>query len=260
MIKVNGVEMETTWFPNGEMKVSDFEVKPMNGVTMSWENSNDLIMLMFIKKHIDDFRGNAVLTLTHMPYSRMDRRIEGSVFTLKYICDFINYLQFTSIELYGAHSDVAPALLDRCNNVEIVERVLEDARILSGQFFFPDAGAQKRFSFLGNMNTDVVGFKKRNVLTGHIDKYDILGEVVPGGTVVIIDDLCSKGGTFELASKCLKEAGAGDIYLVVGHCEYSIFSGGILSQGSSIKKVFTSNSMLDVRYSGSKLEIFNYFN
>ena len=70
---------------------------------------------------------------------------------------------------------------------------------------------------------------------------------------MIIDDLCSKGGTFYHTANKLKEAGAAEIYLTVTHMESNVKYGKILidDQGhnsdSPISHIFCTNSMLDER-------------
>ena len=69
---------------------------------------------------------------------------------------------------------------------------------------------------------------------------------------IIVDDLCSKGGTFILTASKLREMGATEIYLVVTHCEDTIFSGDILKT-DLIKKVYTTNSILSKEH--EKIEL-----
>ena len=75
---------------------------------------------------------------------------------------------------------------------------------------------------------------------------DLMGEVdmIAGRNVLIIDDICSKGGTFYHSAKRLKEAGAANIYLYVTHCESTIYEGELLKEDSLIKHIFTTNSLL----------------
>ena len=58
----------------------------------------------------------------------------------------------------------------------------------------------------------------------------------------IIDDICSRGGTFYHSAKKLKEHGANDIYLYVSHCENTILEGDLL-KGDLIKRVYTTDSI-----------------
>ena len=65
--------------------------------------------------------------------------------------------------------------------------------------------------------------------------------------VVIVDDICSKGGTFLLASQLIKENIGHENYtinLIVAHCETAIFEGELLKDGSPFNgKVYCTNSM-----------------
>ncbi|MNH33582.1 ribose-phosphate pyrophosphokinase [compost metagenome] len=91
----------------------------------------------------------------------------------------------------------------------------------------------------------LVGFKARDFQTGEIKSLDVVGQVDSSGfKAIIVDDLCSYGGTFMLSAERLKELGATHIYLLVGHCEKSIYKGKI--PGSElIDKVYTTDSLLD---------------
>ena len=60
--------------------------------------------------------------------------------------------------------------------------------------------------------------------------------------VLIVDDICSRGGTFYHSAKALKNLGAGEIYLYVSHCENSILEGDLLTS-NLVEKVFTTNSI-----------------
>ena len=111
--------------------------------------------------------------------------------------------------------------------------------------FYPDEGAMKRYS--GEMGMPFVfGVMKRNWETGTIEGLDLMGSVedIKGKNILIIDDICSKGGTFYHSAKRLKEASAANIYLYVTHCESTIYEGELLKEDSLIKHIFTTNSLL----------------
>ena len=121
-------------------------------------------------------------------------------------------------------------------------------RNFSGEDLFlvyPDAGAEKRYSKQINYNKILTASKERDFKTGRIKSLNISGntEVNKGFTAVIVDDLCSKGGTFILTAEKLREIGAKDIYLVVTHLEDTIFDGEILKT-DLIKKIYTTDSIL----------------
>ena len=103
------------------------------------------------------------------------------------------------------------------------------------------------------------GIKKRDWRTGVIQGLDVSGQTdkIKDSAVLIIDDICSKGGTFYHSAKKLKELGAKNIYLYVSHCENSVLYGDMIKSGL-IEKVYTTNSIFTERH--EKIEVMNYEN
>lgn len=256
MILVSGKEVKVERFPNGEARIDKASIEEgikIVPVTLIYESDLDLINLMLIRRVL---RKPAFLSIWYMPYSRMDRSSASYLFSLKYICEFINWLDFESVIIYDSHSDVTPALLNNSINVSTVPYLLKQTDFNKDKdyVFFPDAGAQKRYSSLIKAKNELTGYKRRNFQTGKIEKYEIHGKVKRGSRVFIIDDLCSKGKTFISAATELVREGAGNIYLVVPHCEKTIFSGELLTCGL-IDKVYTTNSTLIDKNSCSQISV-----
>ncbi|WP_020620301.1 ribose-phosphate pyrophosphokinase [Paenibacillus daejeonensis] len=254
MLKLNGQELTFHTFPNGETLVDGEQILAAAGekqvVEFKYATDGDLIQLMFLKRYLDERRLAATLIIYYMPYSRMDRVEGASAFTLKYTTEFINALGFERVQVIEPHSDVTTALLDRAEASYPSLELLEDVIARTGfdrehdVLFFPDAGAQKRYSRLHGYR-ELVGFKVRDFQTGTIQRLDVIGEAPETGfKAIIVDDLCSYGGTFLLSAEKLKELGAAEIYLLVAHCETSIHKGKLLDSGL-IDKVFTTNTILD---------------
>ncbi|MFC4778178.1 ribose-phosphate pyrophosphokinase [Paenibacillus sp. GCM10023252] len=253
MIRLNGTELAFNVFPNGETLVNGEQIRQLlqehNELHFKYESDSDLIKLMLVKSYLDDQLATASLIIYYMPYSRMDR-VEGtSVFTLKYVANFINSLQFNKVTIIEPHSDVTLALVNRSEarypSIELLNEVIRETGFNPEEdyLFFPDAGAQKRYSKVSGYQ-HLVGFKVRDFQTGRIASLDVVGSVARQGfKVIIVDDLCSYGGTFMLSAERLKELGAAEIYLLVGHCEESIYEGKILTS-ELINRVFTTNSIL----------------
>ena len=259
MIRINENILNVGMFPNRERYLNKKEIKHLVNlnkslikITFNYENDSDFIHLMFIKAGLDRFypKMQKILYISYMPYSRMDRENNIYLFTLKYVSTFINNLNFDEIIVEEPHSDVCLALLNNCRAIYFTKDYLDKViKILNfdkktDYLFFPDAGAQKRYSDLTGFNT-LVGYKERDIETGNIIKYDIMGDTkhYKNKKIIILDDLCSKGGTFMLAAKELKKKGVGDIYLFVGHTEENIFNGSLLTS-DLIKRVITSDSMV----------------
>lgn len=261
MIKLNGAILDFKTFPNGETRVDGGQIlhalrdSGWNHIGFKYENDSDLIKLMFLKRFLDNTEARntkIILDIAYMPYSRMDR-VEGeSVFTLKYVSEFINSLKFDEVDIFEPHSDVTCALVDKSiahyPTIELLRQVVHKVGFNKDvdYLFFPDAGAQKRYSKVEGYK-QIVGYKDRDFATGRIKSLDVVGLKgdLSESKVVIIDDLCSYGGTFDLSATKLKELGAQEIYLIVAHCEKVVRQGKLLHPDHPITKIFTTNSIID---------------
>lgn len=253
MILIDGKKVEFGKFPNGEthLNFNKLSLHSRSAVVLKYESDQDLFNLTLLKNWIDDELPSfeVHLIITYMPYSRMDRRNQFYCFTLRYVCEAINRLGFSRVEVYDAHSDVTAALLDRYQERSYIPKLLQvfcyDNQGLDNLcVFYPDAGAEKRYSPLLAYPT-LVGSKKRSFENGKIEGYEVHGSVKPGSDFVIIDDLCSRGGTFIACAEALYALGAKSVYLIVSHCEPTIFTGDIPTRRGLIMKVYTTDSILN---------------
>lgn len=256
MILINKQPIITEQFPNRETKVKDFDslIQKENLVQFTYQEDGDLIRLMFVKQRLDEENAQAVLLISYMPYSRMDRKIEGDLFTLKYICEFINNLKFSKVFVVEPHSRKTIDLLEKSVAIypalDWLPQVMHELHFTENdRIVFPDKGAAARYQDSGYPNVCIFE-KTRNAVTGRIENMVLKEGTLPeGAKCIIVDDLCSAGGTFLWASSILKEMGASDITLMVTHCETSVFSGKLLDDDSPLNRMFTSTSMMDIQHS-----------
>lgn len=248
MILLDDYKVKFGNFPNGERNLNFNTIcfHSESTVILKYESDQDLMDLFILKSYMDTTIGQNRyrLVITYMPYSRMDRANQFYTFNLKYISNFINMLNFYEVLVIDPHSDVTPALLNNCYVTSytdwLFKRFMEVVKPKDFVVMYPDSGAEKRYSKSFCFPT-VVGMKQRDFSNGEIIKYAVIGADVKGKDVVIIDDLCSRGGTFVGASQALKERGANDVYLIVTHCEDNVFTGELFTH---ITKMFTTNSLL----------------
>lgn len=247
MIKLNRQKVEIGHFPDGSLLMKcDPDKRYVNMITWQYESDAELFALYSLKRHLDCIvpGWNDCLYIPYIPNARQDRvRENEDVFTLKYFAEIINSLKFKNVFVLDPHSSVSEALID---NIKVVSPTpwIEKALNIIGTdnllMFYPDEGAMKRYSGLIS-NPYAFGIKKRDWKTGKIQGLDVIGDV-KGCNILIVDDICSKGGTFYHAAEKLKELGAEKIYLYVTHCENTIFDGKVLTSGL-IEKVYTTNSI-----------------
>ncbi|MCH5187651.1 MAG: ribose-phosphate pyrophosphokinase [Oscillospiraceae bacterium] len=253
MISINGIKAELGSFPDGTMLIK--QAPPAEEeVKISWyyENDRELVALIYLANHMKAHgHGNIHLYMPYIPNARQDR-VKGAedVFTLKYFANVINGLGFKTVTVLDPHSSVSEALIDNIviqKPQGLIESVIDRITKLEGEqpsMFYPDEGAGKRYSGMIPLPY-AFGIKKRDWKTGQIQGLEVSGDTgnIAGKNILIVDDICSKGGTFYFSAKRLKELGAGNIYLYITHCENSIMEGEVLTSGL-IKRVFTTNSIL----------------
>ena len=253
MIKVGNVEIKQGQFPDGTLLMKfdpngdEFDTRGNILVEWYYENDAELFSLICVKRHLDRVYSysDVVLEMPYIPHARMDRvKSDEDVFTLKYFCEVINSLNFKVVHVRDAHSNVSLALLDNVEEMPITNYVLD--AIFEAQadvLFFPDEGAMKRYS--GGFDIPYAfGMKKRDWKTGQIQGLDIINaEVVKDKNVLIVDDICSRGGTFYHSAKALKAAGAKSVSLYVTHCEKTIILGEMASTDGLVDHVYTTKSI-----------------
>ena len=268
MIKIDDEIIELGEFPDKTMLIKyEPTVHQKLGyaqIIWNYEDDREFVALMYLIKHL---QANDVkdihLYMPYIPNARMDRvKNPGDVFTLKYFAELLNSLNLSHVAVLDPHSSVSEALINNLHVVspmEYIERVianlpvtcrvyenpmtLETKQVFSLMMFYPDEGAMKRYANMVQLPY-AFGIKKRNWETGKIEGLDVAGAVdqISGKDILIVDDICSRGGTFLNSAKKLKELGAKDIYLYVTHCENTILEGELL-EGDLIKKVYTTDSI-----------------
>lgn len=264
MIKINNINPEKIYFPDGTMKLdipADMytSIKTFQTTKIIWkfENESELLDLIYLTGQIRAINSkiNIVLYMPYLPNARMDRTHKNTeVFTLKYFCETINMLQFDKVYVLDVHSSVGVALLDRAENISPINYI--KSAISESSFdgdiciFFPDEGSCKRYTpiiseIFGDKLSQIsiaFGIKEREWETGKIKNLSIVGADVKDKDVFIIDDICAYGGTVYHSAIKLKELGCNKINVFFTHCENSIAKGKLFECGM-INQIFTTDSI-----------------
>jgi ribose-phosphate pyrophosphokinase len=264
MISIDGEIIHAGSFPDGTILIKHdptFYLDCGAQIVWKYENDREFLCLMYLVKHL---RAHGVehidLYMPYIPNARQDRtKTRDDVFTLKYFAELLNSLNLDSVTVLDPHSSVSEALI---NNLDIVtpEQYLLKVFVKLSSYgikditmFYPDEGSMKRYSGMFELPY-AFGIKNRDWKTGKIEGLDVAGAVdqITGKDILIVDDICSRGGTFYHSAKKLKELGAKDVYLYVSHCENTVLEGELL-KGDLIKKVFTTDSIFTKEH--EKVEI-----
>lgn len=254
MLTYNGNVVKVDHFPDGTLLMK-CGVDPGDAHFISWffESNEELVALIYLASHIrqhSDPCCTITLFMDYIPNARQDRvKKPEDVFTLKYFAEILNALKFDCVYVSDPHSSVSEALINNIAVLRADDRIRKLYERISKEstnpvmMFYPDEGAMKRYSEAVKAPY-AFGIKKRDWETGQIVGLDVSGEMerIKGSTVLIADDICSRGGTFTHSARKLKELGAEKVYLYVTHCEKTILDGTVLTDGL-IEKVFTTSSL-----------------
>ena len=252
MIRIDNKEIHMKHFPDGTMLIKHLSDGENTKITWLYDNDEECMLIYFLVKHLRTHGVKIIeLLMPYIPNARMDRvKNSDEVFTLKYFAEFINNLKFDTVEVLDPHSNVSTALIDNISIIEPTDIILNLLETVNGDgntiLFFPDEGAMKRYSHIASKCDIpyVFGMKNRDWRSGAILGLEVLGEtdVVPGKNILIIDDICSRGGTFLHSAKALKAMGAADIDLYVSHLENTVWEGDMIKSGL-VRNVYTTNSI-----------------
>ncbi len=269
MIRIGNIIISNNTFPDGTPAFKQDDIKaalsqfcdengqitnPAINIVWHYENMAELFSIRCLKRHFESiYKFKMSLCMAYIPNARMDRvhSLDYDVFTLKYFCEEINSLNFDSVVVLDPHSDVSSALINNCividaanfvtSAIDYIKEETSDDLIL----VYPDATAAKRYAHKFE-NKYIQGIKQRSWEEGKINDLKLVGDLdcVKDKNVLIVDDICCRGGTFMKSAEQLKELGAKDIYLYVSHCEHSMLDGDI-PKTDLIKTVFTTNSIFN---------------
>lgn len=261
-----GLEYKTSTFPSGESYVkllAPGKIADPIDIHYRWSGDSSLIQLFNFVNALRH-KGAMMLNLfcAYFPGCRSDRvneKNEGEALSSQVYADLVNSQMFNSVVIFDPHSDVTPAVLQRrrvVNNHAFVRGILTD---FNNDFCFvsPDAGANKKIDdlaqYIGGNHRVIRADKKRDVETGKLVPgqcvvFDTDG-YIKGRTCIVVDDICSRGGTFIALSKELKALGASSVILIVSHYEGVADQSAL--QAAGIDKVFTTTSLIGPTLPGS---------
>ena len=266
MVTLNGTNVVKGRFGNNEVDYAPLQkelfLNDTNVFNLVFESNEDLFNLMVVKKWADDYcyfqhNKRSRLIIKYFPYCQMDREMESHLFSLKYIAQIINDMKFDEVVVWDPHSNVLPALLNRCRVHYPITSFL-DAEVNCNDglqwdlLFFPDNGAAKKYSEILDVKKYRFGNKKRNLDTGEIVSYEVIAneEDIKGKRILIVDDMVMGGRTFVEAAKTLREMGASQVDLYVTHLK------------PEARNFYNSkgNGLIDNIYSADTLEMIPIFN
>jgi ribose-phosphate pyrophosphokinase len=244
MIYLNGEPVNVTLFPDNTSQVWKLDENHFNQerATIRWEFSHEgeFIQLVQLKHLLDRSIIRIYLQLSYLPYGRQDKEVSNdATFALHSFSRMINQLYFAEVFIMDPHSKEALRLINRSQAI-YPHGPLQQAlyAVDSDMIVYPDHGALTKYANIYAPHLPYIyGEKVRDQATGYISSYKLVGDC-QGNKVMIVDDICDGGKTFEILAKDLHDAGALEVNLFVTH---GLFTKGLQPlKRARINRIFTN--------------------
>lgn len=177
------------------------------------------------------------LILPYLPYARADRRfVLGDTLGLQVFGQLLNQISYDIVTL-DAHSSEAMKYIRHLTNVSPTPIINTILQLIPGStnILLPDKGAA-RYGF-GSVSAE----KVRDQETGKLSGFDVPPrEAFGGDNILIIDDICDGGATFNGIADALEASGNNlPRYLYITH---GIFSKGYNDLLKKFRRIYTTDS------------------
>ena len=270
MLYLNDNEVKFINFPNKEKRL-DLPLEFVNNlheniVLWNYETDASIFELLLFDEVMAKLKHSYKLVIGYMPYSRMDRANEkNTAFSLKVLTQLLSEQTSALKEVFilDPHS---PETLSKFKefgmkvqeiDYSLADEVMEFANVNLAETWivFPDKGAANRYDYYKYPNV-IICEKTRNFATGAIksvkadiarfDGTSVIKGMYPKGmkqNLIVIDDLCSYGGTFVKALEAIEThptINFNKAWLVVTHAEKAMEEGKVLEK---YDKVFCTDSI-----------------
>lgn len=274
MLLLNDKPIEHFVFSGGEIQIQLPKIITPERVVLTWKpiNSSEIMLLQLAVNSLKHKGLTDIdLDVLYLPYARQDRVCSpGQALSLEVICEILNGLDVRFIRFWDVHNPEAMAeylsefRMANITVADIFKRYnLEDKFDLDSTILCaPDEGADERVEtlmFRTDFSNAIGLIKERCPETGKIlgiRERDMIFDYT-GSKVLIVDDICDGGATFNQAAQLLREKGAAELYLYVTH---GIFSKGLDLLLENFKHIYCHHVLHNDKYqSTDRLTILREF-
>ena len=212
-------------------------------------NPNQYLMELFVL--VDALKRasakSIVAILPYYAYCRQDRKDQPRVpITAKLVADLLQKAGIDQVLTLDLHTSQVQGFFDAPLDNLQARVIFRDilSREISSDFVVvsPDIGSIKLArAYASDLQRDFAVVDKIRKSAEHTQAAQLMGSV-EGRDILLVDDMCSTGGTLAMAAELCKEKGARHIYAVLTH---ALFVGPAFRNiaKSPIKKIWVSDSV-----------------
>jgi ribose-phosphate pyrophosphokinase len=186
-----------------------------------------------------------IAVIPYYGYARQDRRgKEREPITAKLVADLLQTAGVTRVLTMDLHTEQIQGFFDiPVDNLyarPLIVEALAKQQIGEVVVVAPDIGSIKLArSYAEALKVDLAIVDKRRVSAKQVEMSAVIGDV-KDKNVLLVDDMCSTGGTLRTASRVCKRMGAKRIWAAVTH---GLFVGNGLLEESGIERIVMSNTV-----------------
>lgn len=259
-VELGKIQIET--FPDGEIGVQIHENVRGRDVfvlqTIAHRPNSYLLELLII---IDALKRSSARSITavipYFGYARQDRKDKGRVpITAKLVANLIEKAGAARVLTMDLHAEQVQGFFDiPVDNLYARPILVKEIERLGLQDFIvvtPDIGSIKLArAFSALLKVDLAIVDKRRVSADKVEMNALIGDV-RGQNVLLVDDICSTGGTLKTASLVCKKAGAKKIFAAVTH---GLMLGRAFEESAIEKMLITDTVRLAPEVSRERLQV-----
>lgn len=188
-----------------------------------------------------------VAVLPYFGYARQDRKNLPRVpITAKLVADLLERAGVTRVLTMELHAGQIQGFFDIPVDNLYARPLLGDAllklKLDRPVVMGPDLGAIKQArAYANHLGADLAVIDKRRLSSEEVEAFAIIGDI-EGRDVILVDDMCSTGGTLVTAAKTCKMKGARRLYAAFSH---GLLVGDTLKrlEQAGIEKIVMSNTI-----------------
>jgi ribose-phosphate pyrophosphokinase len=237
-------------FPDGEIGVQILEnVRGRDVFIVQSTARHPNFYLMELLILVDAFKRasarSIVAVIPYYGYARQDRRGKArEPITAKLVADLLQRAGVTRVLTMDLHTEQIQGFFDiPVDNLyaqPLIAEVIARQHMGKCIVVTPDIGSIKLArAYAEALKVDLAIVDKRRVNAKQVEMAALIGDV-KGKDVLLVDDVCSTGGTLKTAAQVCRNLGANSIYVAVTH---GLFVGSGLLEDSGIEKIVMSNTV-----------------
>ncbi len=241
------VQRET--FPDGEIGIQiqeNVRGKDIFVVQSGAKRPNHYLMELLIM--VDAFKRASARSISavmpYYAYARQDRKDKPRApITAKLVANLLEKAGVTRVLTMDLHTEQIQGFFDiPVDHLYARPLFIKTFKNLGKKNLIvvsPDVGSNKMArNFAEDLNVDLAIVDKRRIAANRVEANAVIGDV-KGKSVILLDDICSTGGTLKSAALACRKGGAESVYAAVSH---GLFAGDALKD-SGIEKVFVTDTI-----------------